>query len=168
MTISPKHGQQRRTLVDNSTLWWAPPPYFPSICWRSSERWKVRVVVDRPRRCRASSVDANVDGLKNSNTHQRTAKAIFFSFDAPSSRTLKLKKASLHYFRRPPHHLKLKWLSLDSRRLLGFQSSCHATCQQRRVWPGAGGQQLGRFRRKFLFLVFSEKATRMGDEKQRK
>ena len=30
MTISPKHGQQRRTLVDNSTLWRAPPPYFPS------------------------------------------------------------------------------------------------------------------------------------------
>ena len=30
VTISPKHGQQRRTLVDNSTLWRAPPPYFPS------------------------------------------------------------------------------------------------------------------------------------------
>ena len=40
---------------------------------------------------RASSVDANVEGLKNSNTHQRIAKAIFFSFDALSSRTLKLK-----------------------------------------------------------------------------
>ena len=38
-------------------------------------------------------------------THQRIAKAIFFSFDAPSSRTLKLKKAPLHYFRRPCHHL---------------------------------------------------------------
>ena len=57
---------------------------FPRICWRSSERRKVRVIVDRPRLCRASSVDANVEGLKNSNTHQRIPKAIFFSFDAPS------------------------------------------------------------------------------------
>ena len=30
VTISPQHGQQRRTLVDNSTSWRAPPPYFPS------------------------------------------------------------------------------------------------------------------------------------------
>ena len=46
-------------------------------------------------------------------THQRIAKALFFSFDAPFSRTLKLKKASLHYFRRPCHHLKvaLPWFS---------------------------------------------------------
>ena len=68
---------------------------FPRICWRSREWRKVRVVVDRPRLCRAASVDANVEGLKNSNTHQQIAKAIFFSFDAPSSRTLKLKKAPL-------------------------------------------------------------------------
>ena len=68
---------------------------FPRICWQGSERRKVRVVVvDRPRLCRASSADANVEGLKNSNTHQRIAKAIFFSFDALSSRTLmKLNKA---------------------------------------------------------------------------
>ena len=86
---------------------------FPRICWRSSEWRKVRVVVDRPRLCRASSVDANVESLKNSNTHQQIVKAIFFSFDAPSSRTLKLKKAPLHYFHRPCHHLKvaLPWLS---------------------------------------------------------
>ena len=36
-----------------------------------------------------------------------------FSFDALSSRTLKLKKAPLHYFHRPCHHLKvaLPWFS---------------------------------------------------------
>ena len=86
---------------------------FPRISWRSSEWRKVRVVVDRPRLCRASSVDANVESLKNSNTHQRITKAIFFTFDAPSSRILKLKKAALHYFRRPCHHLKvaLTWFS---------------------------------------------------------
>ena len=87
---------------------------FRCICWRSSERrMQSQVVVDRPRLCRAVSVDANVDGLKNSNTHQRIAKAIFFSFDAPSSRTLKLKKASLHYFRRPCHQMKVAvpWFS---------------------------------------------------------
>ena len=142
---------------------------FPRICWRSSEWRKVRVVVDRPRLCRASSVDANVEGLKHS-THQRIVKAIFFSFDAPSSRTLKLKKSSPRPFTIFVVHATIwKWLSLDSRRLCGFQSSCHGTCKQRWVWPGADGQQLGRFRRKFFFFfVFSEKATRAGDEKQRK
>ena len=142
------------------------PPYgelhlhtFPRICWRSRELRKVRVVVDRPRLCRAPGVDANVEGLKNSNTHQRIAKAIFFSFDWCSvPRTLKLKNLRFTIF--VVHATTWKWLSLASSRLLyGFQSSCHATCKQWRVWPGAGGQQLGRFRRKFFFLVFSEKAT---------
>ena len=141
---------------------------FPRICWRSSERRKVRVIVDRPCLCRASSVDANVEGLKNSITHQRIAKAIFFSFDAPSQELRSLKKLPFTIF--VVRATTWKWLSLDSRRLCGFQSSCHATCKQRRVWAGAGGWQLGRFRRKLFifFLVFSEKATRAGDEKQRK
>ena len=143
---------------------------FPRICWQSSERRKVRVVVDRPRLCWALSVDANVDGLKNSNTHQWIAKAIFFSFDAPSSRTLKLKKASLHYKFFVVHATTWKWRSLDSRRRLGFQSSTRATCKQRWVWPGAGGQQLGRFRRKFFFFffcIFGKSYARGGRETQK-
>ena len=38
------------------------------------------------------------------------------------------------------HATTWKWLSLDSRGLCGFQSSCHATCKQRRVcmWPARG------------------------------
>ena len=84
VTISPKHGQQRRTLVDNSTSWRAPPPYFPSSLLtkqrtaangRKSERSSIG-----PRLCGASSDDASVEGLKNSNTHQQIAKAIFFQF----------------------------------------------------------------------------------------
>ena len=120
---------------------------FPRICWRSSERRKVRVVVDRPRLCRASSVDANVEGLKNSNTHQRIARAIFFSFDAPSQELWSLKKLPFTIF--VVHATTWMWLSLDSRRL---QSSCHAASKQRRVWPGADGQQLGRFWMKFFFF----------------
>ena len=53
-------------------------------------------------------------------THQRIAKAVFFSFDAPSSRALKHKRAPLHYFRRRCHHLKVA-LPWHSRRLCGFQ-----------------------------------------------
>ena len=131
---------------------------FPHICWRSSERRKVRVVVDRPRLCRASSVDANVEGLKNSNTHQRIAKAIFFSFVASSQELWSLKKLPFTIF--VVHATTWKWLSLDSRRLCGFQWSCHATCKQRRVWPGAGGQQLDRFRRKFFFFLYFRKKLR--------
>ena len=144
---------------------------FPRICWRSSERRKVRVVVDQPRLCRASSVDANVEGFKNSNTHQRIAKAIFFSFDAPSQELWSLRKLPFTIFvvdattwtwlsLKGEQLLSLKGeqlLSLDSRRLCGFQSSCHATCKQRRVgyeWPGAGGQQLGRFQRNFFFFFW--------------
>ena len=156
---------------------------FPRICWRSRERRKVRVVLDRPRLCRASSVDANVDGLKNSNTHQRIAKAIFFSLDVVNDKTLfptnvvytthdwhdfsvlMLRPQELWSLKKLPftifvvHATTWKWLSLDSRRLWGFQSSCHATCKQRQVWPGAGGQQLGRdsVRRKFFFLYFRKK-----------
>ena len=101
---------------------------FPRICWRSSKRRKVRarVVVDRPRLCRASSVDANVEGLKNSNTHQRIAKAIFFSFDAPSQELWSIKKLPFTIF--VVHATTWKCLSLYSRRLCGFQSSCHAAC----------------------------------------
>ena len=117
-SLSPLQGLQPRQFPQNTGSKEEPllttPLYgglhlhtFPRICWRSSERRKVRVIVDRPRLCRASSVDANVGGLKNSNTHQRIAKAILLSFDAPSSRTLKLNKASLHYFRRPCHHLRV-------------------------------------------------------------
>ena len=91
---------------------------FPRICWRSSERRKVRVVVDRLRLCRASSVDANVEVLKNSDTHQRIAKAIFFSFDAPSQELWSLK---LPFTIFAVHATTWKCLSLDSRRLCGFQ-----------------------------------------------
>ena len=113
VTISPNTGSKEEPLLTTPLYGELHLHTFPRICWRSSERRKVRVVVDRPRLCRGSSVDANVDGLKTSNTHQRIAKAIFFSYDAPSSRTLKLKKASPHYFRRPCHHLKvaLPWFS---------------------------------------------------------
>ena len=62
------------------------------------------------------------------------------------------------------HATTWKWRSLDSRRLLGFQSSTHATCKQRWVWPGAGGQQLGRFRRKFFFCIFGKSYARGGRE----
>ena len=130
---------------------------FPRICWRSSERHKVRVVIDRPRLCRASSVDANVDGLKNSNTHQRIAKAIFFSFDAPSSRTLKL-PFTIFVVHAPPESgspLILVGFWVFNRRVMH--------CNQRRVWPGVGGGgggQLGRFRRKFFFFLYFRKKLR--------
>ena len=85
---------------------------FPRICWQSSERRKVRVVVDRPCLCRASSVDAKFEGLKNSNT-PADREGHLFQFWCSVPRTLKLKKAPLHYFRRPCHHLKvaLPWFS---------------------------------------------------------
>ena len=121
-------AQQRRTVVETPLYGELHLHTFPRICRRSSEWRKVRVIVDRPRLCRASSVDANVEGLKNSNTHQRIAKAIFFSFDAPSSRTLKLKKAPLHYFRRPCHHLKvaLPWFSSALRFSIVVSCNLHA------------------------------------------
>ena len=141
---------------------------FPRICWRNSERRKVRVVVDRPRLCRASSVDANVEGLKNSNTHQRIAKAIFFSFDAPSSRTLKLKKlplASLFSSSMPPPEsgspLILIGFAVFNRRVM--QLASRGECERARA-----GSSLVDFEGRFFFFVFSEKATRAGDEKQRK
>ena len=139
---------------------------FPRICWRSSERRKVRVIVDRPRLCRASSVDANVEGLKNSITHQRIVKAIFFSFDAPSQELRSLKTLPFTIF--VVRATTWKWLSLDSRRLCGFQSSCHATCKQRRVWAGAGGRQLGRFRRKFFFFGIFGKSYAGGRRETKK
>ena len=132
---------------------------FPCICWRSSERRKVRVVVDRPRLCRASSVDANVEGLKNSNKHQRIAKAIFFSFDALSSRTMmKLKKAPLHYFRRPCHHLKvaLPWCSSA----MGFSIVMSCNLHAEASATGRGWAAAWSISKEFFFFWYFRKKLR--------
>ena len=131
---------------------------------------KVRVVVDRPRLCRhdrASSVDANVNGLKNSYTQQRIAKATFFSFDAPSSRTLKLIKSfpSLFSSSMPPPESGSPLILIGfwgfNRRVM--QLASRGECDRVRA-----GSSFVDFEGSLFFLVFSEKATRAGDEKQRK
>ena len=144
---------------------------FPRICWRSSERRKVRVVVDRPPPLSSFERWRERWRLEKFNTHQhqRIAKAIFFSFEAPSSRSLKVKKLPFTIFVVHATTWNLwKWLSLDSHRLCGFQSSCHATCKQKRVWPGAGGQQLGRFRSFFFFFGIFGKSYARGRRETKK
>ena len=143
---------------------------FPRICRRSGEWRKVRVIVHRPRLCRASSVDANVEGLKNSNTHQRIAKAIFFSFDAPSSRTLKLKKAPLHYFRRPCHYLKvaLPWFSSALRFSIVVSCNLHAEALGKCDRARAGSSLVDFERSFFYFFGFFGKSYSRGRRETKK
>ena len=115
----------------------------------------------------ASSVDANVVDFTISNTHQ--PKAISFSCDAPASGTLTLKRAPVHYFRRPCHHLTvaLPWF------LSALQFSIVVSCMQLARTSACGraraGGSLVDFQSNFCSLfVFSEKATSAGDDKQRK
>ena len=157
-----KHGQERKSLVDNSTLWRAPLPYFPSYLLT-----KQRMAQSQSGR-RSAPPLSSFERWRERPTHTSGS-------PRPSFSVLMLRPQERWSLNKPPftiivvHATTWKWLSLDSCRLCGFQSSCHATCKQRRVWPGAGGQKLGRFRRKFFFFfVFSEKAKREGDEKQRK
>ena len=178
-SLSPLQGLQPRQFPQNTGSKEEPllttPLYgelhlhtSPRICWRSSERRKIRVVVDRPHLCRAWSIEANVEGLKNSNTHQRIAKAISFSFDAPSSRTLKLRKSppSLFSSSMPPPE---SGFSLNSRRLCGLQSSPRScNLQAEASVTGRGRAAAWSISKEVFFFVFSEKATRAGDEKQRK
>ena len=128
---------------------------FPRICWRSSKRRKVRVVVNRPRLCRASSADANVEGLKNSNTHQRIAKAIFFSFVAPSQELWSLKKLpfTIFYDMPPPQSgspLILVGFAVFNRRVMQLVS--RGECDRARA-----GSSLADFEGSFFFLNFRKK-----------
>ena len=94
-------------------LWRAPPPYFPSYLLTkprtaqsqsgrrsapplsSFERWR-----ERRRLKKFQHTPADREGH-------------LFQYSCSVLRTLKLKKAPLHYFRRPCHHLKvaLPWFS---------------------------------------------------------
>ena len=87
VTNSPKRGQQRRTLVDNSTSWRAPSPSLPSSLLTKQRKVQSGRSAP-PLSSNVSNVDANVEDLKISKTRQ--SKAFFFRFDAPTSRTLKL------------------------------------------------------------------------------
>ena len=87
VTNSPKRGQQRRTLVDNSTSWRAPSPSLPSSLLTKQRKVQSGRSAP-PSSSNVSNVDANVEDLKISKTRQ--SKAFFFRFDAPTSRTLKL------------------------------------------------------------------------------
>ena len=103
-TISPKHGQQRRTLVD-STLWRAPPPYFPSYLltkqrMAQSGRRSAPPLSSFERWCERRR-------LKKFQHTPADRKGHLFHFWCSVPRTLKFKKAPLHCFRRPCHHLKV-------------------------------------------------------------
>ena len=167
VTISPKHGQQRRTLVD-SILWRAPPPCFPSYLLTkqrtaqsqsgrrstpplsSFERWR-----ERRRLEKFQHTPAYREGH-------------LFQFWCSVPRTLKL-KAPLHYFRRPCHQLKvpLPWFSAALR--FSIVVSCNLLAEASVTGRGrAAAWSISKEVFFFFFLVFSEKATRAGDEKQRK
>ena len=139
---------------------------FPRICWRSSGRRKVRVVVDRPAFVELRVLTRTSTAWKIP-THTSGSRR-------PSFSVLMLRPQELWSLKKLPftifavHATTWKWLSLDSRRLWGFQSSCHATCKQRRAWQGAGGQQLGRFRRKFFFLCIFRKSYARGRRETKK
>ena len=135
VTNSPKRGQQRRTLVDNSTSWRAPSPSLPSSLLTKQRKVQSGRSAP-PLSSNVSNVDANVEDLKISKTRQ--SKAFFFRFDAPTSRTLKLNSSpSLASSSMPP----LRESGAPLIHLL-----CHATCKwarrPTRGWPGAGGVQL--------------------------
>ena len=161
VTISPKPvtGSREEPLSTTPLYGELHLHTFPRLCWRSSERCKVRVVVDRPRLCWASSVDPNVEGLKNSNTHQLVVKAILSVLTLRPQELWSLKE--LPFTILVVHATTWKWRSLDSRQLCGFQSPWLETCTQRRLWQGRSGQQLGRFPGKlyFFFWCFRKKLS---------
>ena len=158
VTIFPKHGQQRRTLVDKSTLWRAPPAYVPlnlltkqqtaqsqsgrrsAPSLSSFERWREHRTVKIP-------------------THHRIATVIFFSFDAPSSRTLKVKKSSPSLFSSsmpPPESgspLTLVGFAVFNRRVM--QLASRGGCDRARA-----GSSLGDFEWSFFFCIFGKSYAR--------
>ena len=154
--ISPKHGQQRRTLVD-STLWRAPPPYFSKYLLTkqrtaqshsgrrsapplsSFERWRKR------RR------------LKKFQHTPADREGHLFQFSCSVPKTLKVKKAPLHYFRRPCHHLKvaLPWFSSALR--FSIILSCNL---QAGAWQGAGGPAWSISKEVFFFFLYFRKKLR--------
>ena len=76
----------------------------------------------------------------------------FFNFDAPSSRTLS--SPSLFPSSMPRPETVKSGAPLIPVGFAVFNRRATCNCKQRRVWPGASGQQLGRFRRNFLFFFF--------------
>ena len=169
VTISPKHGQQRRTLVDNSTSWRAPPPYFPSSLLtkqrtaangRKSERSSIGPAFVELRAMTQASKAWKIP------THtSRSRRPSFFSFDAPSSITLS--SPSLFSSSKPPPESGAPLIPVGfavfNRRVM--QLASRGECDRARA-----GSSLVDFEGTFFFFFwyFRNKATRAGDEKQRK
>ena len=169
VTISPNTGSKEEPLLTTPLYGELHLHTFPRICWRSSERRKVRSEWSSigPAFVELRALTRTSTAWKIP-THTSGSRRPSFSVMMLRPQKLwSLKKLPLTIF--VVHATTRKWLFLDSRRLCGFQSSCHATCKQRRVWPGASGQQLlGRFRRKFFFFGIFGKSYARGRRETKK
>ena len=140
---------------------------FCRLCWRSTER--CNVVVDRPYLCWAASVDAIVEDLKlkNSNTAADHEGRLFHFWCSLPKNSENSKEVPFTIFvAHTGNHLKvaLPWflseLAVFNRRVK--QLASRGECDRARA-----GRTFVDFDSKFFF-VFSIKATRGGNEKQRK
>ena len=161
VTISPKHGQQRRILVDNSTLWRAPPPYFPSYLLTKQR-------MAQSQSCRRSAPP--LSSFKRWRERRRLEKFQHTSGSRrPSFSVLmlrpqelwSLKKAPLHYFRRPCRHLKvaLPWLSSALR--FSIVVSCNLQAEASATGRGRGRAEAWSISKEvFFFCIFGKSYAR--------
>ena len=161
VTISPKHGQQRRTLVDNSTLRRAPPPYFPSYLLTkqrtaqsqsgrrsapplsSFERWRERRRLEKfqhtPADCEGHLFQFSCSVLKNSEAW-KSFPSLFSSSMPPPESGAPLILVGFWVFNRPV-----------------MQLASRGECDRARA-----GSSLVDFEGSFSFLYFRKKLRARG------
>ena len=160
VTISPKHRQQRRTLVDNSTSWRAPPPYFPSylLTKQPTAHAKSEWSSIGPAFVELRALTRTSTAWKIPTHNSRSRRPSFSVLMLRPQELWSLKKASLHYFRRPCHHLKvaLPWFSSA----FGFSIVVSCNLQAEASVTGRGRAAVWSISKEVFFFRYFRKKLR--------